>query len=262
MKIEQFKEMKLQGKKISVVTCYDFWSAKLINKTPINCILVGDTLAMVMHGFETTVFATVDMMVMHLNAVVKGAPKKWIIADMPFLSYRQHFSKTMDNVQQLMQTGAHGVKLEGCQGNLKLIEYLCESGIPVFGHLGLTPQSIHQLGGFKVQGQNPHSAQTILKEAQQLEQAGCTALFLECIPRGLSQQISQTLTIPTIGIGAGLEVDGQVLVLQDMLGLQPEFKARFYKPFLNGAVLIEKALTEFDAQVKQKQFPCERHSYA
>ena len=253
--------MKAQQEKISMVTCYDHWSAKLIAKTNIDCILVGDSLAMVMHGHDTTLPATIDLIELHLKAVTKGNQKQLIIADMPFLSYRRDLNHTMDAVQRFMQAGAHAIKLEGAAGNLETINHIVESGVPVMGHIGLTPQAIHQLGGFKVQGKEDTTANKIILQAEQLQSAGCFALVLECIPSDIAKTITENLTIPTIGIGAGAETDGQVLVLQDLLGFNTDFKAKFVKTYLNGAELISNALNAYDQEVKQHDFPTEQHSY-
>ena len=173
MKIQDFKAYKNEGRKISMVTCYDHWSARIINTTEIDCVLVGDSLAMVMHGHPTTINATTAMMALHTAAVVRGATEKFIVADLPFLSYRKSLSENMNAVEQLMQAGAHALKLEGARGNLELVRHIVDSGVPVMGHLGLTPQSIHQLGGFKVQGRGQKEYLDVVQDAQALEEAGC-----------------------------------------------------------------------------------------
>lgn len=259
--IHFFKQKKSSGEKISMVTCYDHWSAKLINSTPIDCILVGDSLAMVMHGHPSTLPATVDLMALHTQAVVRGAPQKFIVGDLPFLSYRKDLASNMDAIAKLMTAGAHAVKLEGARGNLDFVRHVVESGVPVMGHLGLTPQSIHQIGGFQVQGRSNNQFQQILDDAVALEKAGCFALVLECVPVALAKEITATLNIPTIGIGAGLGTDGQVLVLQDMLGMNPDFKPKFLRTYLNGGDLIREALTRYHAEVVGQTFPSEKESY-
>ena len=249
-------------KKLSMVTCYDAWSAQLISQTSIDCVLVGDSLSMVMHGHATTLPATTNMMALHTAAVARGLVKKLLIADLPFLSYRQDLGTNVINAGKVMRAGAHAVKLEGARGNLELIRHLVDSGIPAMGHLGLTPQSFHQLGGYKVQGQNHAEYERILQEALDLEKAGCFSVVLECVPSPLAAQITRELKIPTIGIGAGVETDGQVLVLHDLLGLNEGFKPKFLRTFLNGAELVKKALNDYDAEVKAQSFPSAKESYS
>lgn len=261
MSVLDFQKMKQTKQKISMVTCYDYWSAKIIEQSDIDCILVGDSGAMVMHGYPTTVQATVALMTTHIHAVVKGAGNKFIIGDMPFLSYRTSLSKTMQAVREIMQAGAHAIKLEGAEGNLETIKHIVNSGVPVMGHLGLTPQAVHQLGGFRVQGKQQDAAEKILQDALAMERAGCFAVVLECIPAKLAGQITQQLTIPTIGIGAGCETDGQVLVLQDLLGMSDEFKPKFLKRYMHGCELIKNALNTYNEEVKKQLFPDDNHSY-
>ncbi|HEV2524205.1 MAG TPA: 3-methyl-2-oxobutanoate hydroxymethyltransferase, partial [Gammaproteobacteria bacterium] len=219
MNIHDFQKMKLNNHKITMVTCYDHWSAQIISKSQIDSILVGDSLAMTMYGHATTLPATVNLMAKHIEAVAKGAPNKFIVGDMPFCSYRKGLAESMKAVEKIMRAGAQAIKLEGAEGNLDLIQHIVQSGIPVMGHIGLTPQSIHTLGGFKVQGKNQTAAEKIKLHAKQLEDAGCFAVVLECMPTTVAQQITDSLNIPTIGIGAGPYTSGQILVLQDMLGM-------------------------------------------
>jgi 3-methyl-2-oxobutanoate hydroxymethyltransferase len=254
-KATDFEKMKKDGLPISVITCYDYWSAKIINQSNIDMILVGDSLAMVMHGHKNTIPATVDLMVTHTESVLRGATDKFIVTDLPFLSYRKGMSQAIDVVHRVMEAGAHAVKLEGAAGNLELIAHLVESGIPVMGHVGLVPQSVHRLGGFKTQGITDENAEYILESAISLEKAGCFSIVLECIPATLGQTITNKLKIPTIGIGAGPHVSGQVLVLHDLLGLNDEFKPKFAKQYLNGLDLIKCALNDFDDEVKKGAFP-------
>lgn len=260
MKITDLQLFKKRDQKISMVTCYDYWSAAIIANTEIDCVLVGDSLAMVMHGHDSTVPATVDLMATHIKAVSKGAKEQLIIGDMPFLSYQKSLESTMQSVEKIMQSGAHAIKLEG-EDHLNMIEPIVRSGVSVFGHLGLTPQSSHTLGGFKVQGKDKMSRQKIIEQAKRLEDKGCVALVLECVPRFLAKEITDMLSIPTIGIGAGPYVDGQVLVLQDMLGLTQGFKAKFLKQYLNGHQLIQQALETYHQEVKCGLYPSEQQSY-
>lgn len=261
MSLTDFIKMKQSGRKISMITCYDFWSARLLNQSSVDCILVGDSAAMIMHGHDTTLPASLEMMALHCAAVSKGATDKFIVGDLPFLSFRKSLTSNMNAVERLMKTGIQAVKLEGASGNLKLIKHLVESGVPVMGHLGLTPQSIHQLGGFRVQGRDLDSARLLERQAAELQEHGCFSLVLECVPSKLSETITKNLVIPTIGIGAGPNTDGQVLVLQDMLGLNQGFKPKFLRQFLNGSELIISAVNQYDQKVKQHGFPDLNESY-
>ncbi len=258
-----FANMKARHEKITMLTCYDYTSARIVAETDIDCILVGDSACMTMHGFGSTLPATIEMMALHTTAVARGAPHKFILGDLPFLSYRQSLSKNVNAVKTLIQAGAHAVKLEGAIGNLKLISHLVSSGVPVMGHLGLTPQSVHAFGGYKVQGKTL-SAQARLKEgAKALEEAGCFALVLECIPALLASEVTQSLHIPTIGIGAGAGTDGQVLVFQDLLGLHlPGDKIpKFVKAYIAGQTLMHEGIQAYIHEVKTGVFPNHEHTY-
>jgi 3-methyl-2-oxobutanoate hydroxymethyltransferase len=261
MKIHDFQKKKLQKEKISMVTCYDYWSAQIISESDVDCILVGDSLSMVMHGFKSTVSATMDMMVFHTEAVSRGAKDTFLIGDLPFLSYRKGLRENVESVLKIMQAGAHAIKLEGAKGNLDLIEHLVASGVPVMGHLGLTPQSINTLGGYKVQGKEKERAKEITQNATDLEKAGCFSLVLECVPSSLAKEITESLHIPTIGIGAGPDVSGQVLVLHDLLGLNSDVKPKFLKKYYNGSEQILHALNSFSHEVKEKLYPAQEHCY-
>lgn len=255
MNVLDFQRMKETHQKISMVTCYDYWSAQIIEQSAIDCILVGDSAAMVMHGHPTTIPAHIEMMVQHTQAVCRGAPNKFIIGDLPFCSYRKGLTSSMDAVDKIMKAGSHAIKLEGAQGNFDLIQHIVLSGVPVMGHLGLTPQSVNALGGFKVQGQNEKAIQQLFADAKSLQEAGCFAIVLECIPYLLAKQLTETLMVPTIGIGAGPFTSGQVLVFQDMLGLQPNTKLKFVKRYLQGFDLIKKSLNQYNEDVKSSVFP-------
>ncbi|OGT35070.1 MAG: 3-methyl-2-oxobutanoate hydroxymethyltransferase [Gammaproteobacteria bacterium RIFCSPHIGHO2_12_FULL_37_14] len=261
MNIFNFYEMKKNAEKISMVTCYDYTSARILAKTSVNCLLVGDSVAMTMHGYKDTLSATLDMMCFHTKAVSRGAENKFILGDLPFLSYRKSLSKNVSAAQALMQAGANAVKLECASGNLELIKHLTESGIPVMGHIGLTPQCIHVLGGYKVQGKSHESAAQLKEDACRLQEAGCFGLVLECIPALLAQDITQLLSIPTIGIGAGPYTDGQVLVFQDLLGLNMDFKPKFVKRFLDGDEQFIKGIESYIAEIKNGNFPENEHCY-
>lgn len=259
--ILDFQKKKINKQKITMVTGYDFTFAKIIQKTNVDCILVGDSLAQVMHGHSTTLKATAQLMALHTAAVVRGLPNKFVIADMPFLSTRKGLKHMMDCVELVMKAGAHSIKIEGADGHLSFIPHIVQSGVPVMGHLGLTPQSIHQLGGPKIQGRKLEQATKILNDALALENAGCFAVVLECIPSALAAEITAALKIPTIGIGAGVDTDGQVLVLQDMLGMNPDFHPKFLKKYLNGSELITKAINTYVTDVETKNFPTLEHAY-
>lgn len=261
MNINDYKKYKQEGKKISLVTSYDYWSAALIEQTDVDSILVGDSLAMVSHGFTSTLPADINLMALHTAAVRRGAPKKFIIADMPFLSHRKSLDSVLDSVGKLMQAGANAVKIEGVQGVENTISYIVESGVPVMGHLGLTPQSFNSFGGFKLQSKTEEAVEQLIKDAKKLEELGCFAIVLECIPDSAAKKVSELLSIPTIGIGAGKDTDGQVLVLQDMLGLTTGYTPKFVRKFIDGSNLIKTALNEYDEGVKSKSFPEEGESY-
>lgn len=244
-----------------MVTCYDAWSAKILNETDVDCILVGDSLAVVMHGFDSTVHATVEMMVLHTAAVARGAPDKFIIADMPFMSCSKGVETALATVQELVQAGANAVKIEGADHQLPIIERIVEAGVPVMGHLGLTPQSIHNLGGHRVQGKNQEGGKKIMKQARLLEQAGCFSIVLECVPNKLGDCVSKSMSIPTIGIGAGPYTDGQVLVLQDLLGADPDFSPKFLRRYSNIHEVISGSVQNFHQDVTGREFPAREESY-
>lgn len=259
--ILEFQEAKKESRKISMITCYDYTFARLVAESNIDCILVGDSLAMTMHGHKTTLNANVNLMALHTAAVVRGAPEKFIIGDLPFMSYRKNLSNNMTAAEKIMKAGAHAVKLEGVEGNLKLITHLVQSGVPVMGHIGLTPQSVHQLGGFKVQGRNEKAQKKLQEQALALQDAGAFSVVLECVPSSIAQVITSSLEIPTIGIGAGVDCDGQVLVLQDMLGMNKDFQPKFVKKYLQGFDLITEAFNHFHGEVIHGDFPTAKESY-
>ncbi|HEX4044052.1 MAG TPA: 3-methyl-2-oxobutanoate hydroxymethyltransferase [Gammaproteobacteria bacterium] len=261
MNIFDFYKKKQLGEKISMMTCYDYTSARILAETAIDCLLVGDTLAMTMHGFPTTLSATIDIMQLHTAAVCRGASNKFIIGDLPFLSYRKSISKNVSAAQTLMQAGAQALKLECASGNTKLIKHLTESGIPMMGHLGLTPQSLHSLGGYKVQGKTVESIERIKSDALLLQEAGCFALVLECVPIQVAKAITESLTIPTIGIGAGPFTDGQVLVFQDLLGLTTELHPKFVKKFMDGQQQVKQSVAAYVQAIQSGGFPEHEHCY-
>lgn len=259
--ILDFASKKNKKEKISMVTCYDYSFAKIVAESKVDTILVGDSLAQVIHGYPNTLHATIEMMALHTAAVARGAGNKFIVADMPFMSTRKGLETAMNDVQKLMVAGAHAVKIENADGHAELIKHIVESGVPVMGHLGLTPQSIHQLGGPKIQGRSQTSADKLLHDALIMQQAGCFSLVLECIPSVLAEKVTQSLAIPTIGIGAGSGTDGQVLVLQDMLGMNPEFNPKFLKKFATEHGHILTALNQYADEVTTVTFPKPENGY-
>jgi 3-methyl-2-oxobutanoate hydroxymethyltransferase len=261
MNVLDFQKMKNASRKISMVTCYDYSSARAVADSNIDCVLVGDSLAMVMHGHPTTLSATTAMMALHTAAVARGAPTKFIVTDLPFLSYRKGLKDAMDSVQELMSAGAHAVKLEGVRGHADIVRHIVESGVPVMGHLGLTPQSINLLGGMKVQARTDTAVEILAGQARELEEAGCFSLVLECVPSEAARKVTDLLKIPTIGIGAGPNVNGQVLVYQDVLGLNPGFKPKFLRVYANTFGVIQAALNAYDRDVKDGSFPSDSESY-
>lgn len=261
MTVLDFAKKKLNKEKFSMVTCYDFWSAQILNKSSVDCILVGDSAAMIMHGHDSTLPMDIKTMVLHVSAVKKGAPNKFIVADMPFLTHRKGTKYAMDCVEQLMRAGANAVKIEAQPGHEKIIKHIVESGVPVMGHVGLIPQSVHQLGGYKIQGKDTSSSLRLLALSKVLEEVGCFALVTECIPETLAKKITMQLQIPTIGIGSGNETDGQVLVLQDLLGCQNGFQPKFVRNFTNLHDIILSAVNEYHNTVAEKAFPSSKEIY-
>jgi 3-methyl-2-oxobutanoate hydroxymethyltransferase len=238
-----------------MVTCYDYTFARLLSNSPIDGILVGDSAAMVMQGHPSTLSASMELMRLHTEAVVRGATGKFIVADMPFLSFRKGMTAALDSASILMVAGAHTVKIEGVDGHEDVIQRMVQSGIPVMGHVGLQPHSVHAYGGFRVQGRCSDSARSIARQATALEELGVFAIVLECVPTDLARDISAGLRIPTIGIGAGAGCDGQILVLQDLLGMNSDFRPKFARPFFDGERCVLEALASFDQAVKAGTFP-------
>ena len=261
MNVLDFQACKARREKIVMLTCYDYTSARIVQDSDVDVILVGDSAAMVMHGYGTTIPADIEMMCRHIESVSRGTKNKFIVGDMPFLSFRQSRTDNMRAVASVMKAGAHAVKLEGIEGNAETIAHIVKSGVPVMGHLGLTPQSVNQLGGFRVQGRGEKASENLKKEALACERAGCFALVLECVPEALAAEITQLLAIPTIGIGAGARTDGQVLVMQDLLGLSSDFKPKFVRSYLDGKRLWRDAFNAYASDVKSGQFPAADESY-
>ena len=259
--INDFIEAKEKKEKITMVSTYDYWSAMLCQEAGVDSILVGDSVGMVVQGKETTLPVTVDEMIYHAKAVKKGAPDTFIVVDMPFLSYQVSKEQAVENAGRILkETGCQAVKVEGGEEIAPVIEKMISSGIPVMGHLGLTPQSVHALGGYKVQGKTKEQQRKIIKDAQILQNIGVFSIVLEVIPSTLAKEITDILEIPTIGIGAGKDTDGQVLVFQDMIGIF-EKSPKFVKRYLEGGKLIKEALTKFNEEVKKGIFPDNEHTY-
>lgn len=261
MNINDFQIMREQNRKITMLTCYDYIMASIAANTNIDCLLVSDDVATVMHGYPTTVNATLPMMVMHTEAVARGAGNKFVIAAMPFLSYRKGLKATMDAVAALMQAGAHAIILERLEGNEQLIRHIVDSGVPVMGHLGLTQQSINQLGGHKVLGRTEDSAKALIEHAKGLQAAGCFAILLECISAQLAKEITEQITIPTLGLGAGVEVSGQLQDIWDVLGCYQALRPKYVKKYLEGTEEIQRALNKYDDDVKMAEFPTKDESF-
>jgi len=257
-----FARFKAESRKISMVTAYDAWSARLVAHSRVDAVLVGDSAAMVMHGHPSTLPATVAVMALHTRAVAQSAAGKFITTDLPFLSFRKGIAAAMTAVGVLMRHGAQAVKLEGVDGHEDVVAHIVGSGVPVMGHIGLTPQSVHQLGGFRVQGRDDEAAARLTRQAHRLEELGCFALVLECVPAGLAAGITAALRIPTIGIGAGAGTDGQILVLQDLWGVDTSRAPRFVRRYIDGEHLLTDALDRYDADVKSARFPGVDESYS
>ncbi len=270
MNLTKLQEMAATGEKIAMLTCYDATFAKLMEATGLDILLVGDSLGMVLQGFDNTLQVSMAAMVYHTEMVARGCQNAYIMADMPYGSYENNPQAAYRNAAKLIAAGAHMVKLEGGGAMSDTARYLAERDIPVCAHLGFTPQSVHQLGGYKIQGKTEDSAQQILKDAALMCDAGVSLVLLEMLPAALAKQITETISVPTIGIGAGINCSGQVLVLHDLLGIYTgvatknpsEFKSpRFVKNFLIETNSIQQAIANYVAEVKNKTFPAIKHSY-
>ena len=253
--IPDFQKRKAAGQPITMATCYDAATAKILNGTSVDSILVGDSCAMVVHGFDSTVHATVDMLATHTASVRRGAPDKVIVADMPFLSYRKGLVESTEAAAKLMRAGANAIKIERCRGNLELIQSLVEAGVPVMGHLGLTPQAVNEFGGFKIQAKTDQAAETLIREAKELELAGCFSIVLECVPAHVAEETTKALKIPTIGIGCGPSTSGQVLVINDLLGMDSDFHPKFARRYANLSVVIADSVEAYCEDTRSRSFP-------
>ena len=257
-----FQQAKKEGTRLSMLTAYDYSTAKLVDAAGINSILVGDSLGNTILGYEDTLSVTMEDMIHHTAAVARGAKNALVIGDMPFMSYQASVYDAVVNAGRLMKEGrANAVKLEGGASVCEQIKAIVGASIPVCAHIGLTPQSINAFGGFKVQGKGERQAQQLLDDARRVQEAGAFAVVLEGIPALLAQKITDTLDIPTIGIGAGAGCDGQVLVYQDMLGMFTDFKPKFVKHFANVGEIMTEAFKTFDQEVKEGVFPAQEHTY-
>jgi len=261
--INQIKEMKQKGEKIAMLTAYDYTTAKIIDEIGIPLILVGDSLGMVVLGYESTIPVTMDEMLHHTKAVVRGTKQAMVIGDMPFMTYHISLDEALRNAARFIQeAGAQAVKLEGGVTVAETVSRIVNCGIPVMGHIGLTPQSIHQFGGFKVQGRTPEAATRLVKDAQALEQAGAFAIVLETVPAPLATLITQKVGIPTIGIGAGIGCDGQVQVINDILGSFADFVPKHAKQYAKLVDIMSSAIAEYYEEVKAGSFPTDKQSFA
>ena len=257
------QEMKRNGERIPMITAYDYPTARLVDEAGIPMILVGDSLGMAVLGYDSTLPVTMEDMLHHIKAVARGTQRALIVGDMPFMSYQSDVPTAIRNAGRLLQEGgAQTVKLEGGEAVAETVRRIVECGIPVMGHIGLTPQSVNQLGGYKVQGKTPKAAARLLRDAQALEEAGAFAVVLETVPAPLGRLISQRLSIPTIGIGAGVDCDGQVQVVHDMLGLFTDFLPRHAKRYALLAETTSEAVGRYAQEVREGTFPTERESFS
>jgi 3-methyl-2-oxobutanoate hydroxymethyltransferase len=261
--INDIKEMKQKGEKISMLTSYDYSTAKIVDEVGIPLILVGDSLGMVVLGYETTLPVTMEVMLHHTKAVVRGTEHAMIIGDMPFMTYHVSVEDCLRNAARFIQEAdAQAIKLEGGVTVAEKVRKVVECGIPVMGHIGLTPQSVHQLGGHRVQGRTSDAAARLLEDARALEEAGAFSIVLETVPAQLASLITQKTSIPIIGIGAGIGCDGQVQIINDILGSFTDFVPRHAKQYAKLADIIRDAITEYDKEVKAGTFPTEKHSFS
>ncbi len=257
------RRMKAEGRPITMLTAYDYSMAKMVDDAGIDMILVGDSLGNVMLGYDSTLPVTVEDMIHHVKAVCRGVSRAMVVADLPFMSYEVSVEEALRNAGRfLKETSASSVKLEGGQEVAGTVRAIVDAGIPVVGHLGLTPQSVHQMGGYRVQGKDESSAKKLISDAKVLEEAGAFCIVLECVPSPLAKLVTESLNIPTIGIGAGPCCDGQVLVIHDMLGLYPRPAPKFVKKYVNLSENIAGALKQYKEEVVSRAFPGPEHSFS
>ena len=262
MKVPEFQRRKRAGKKLILVTAYDALFTRLVESAGIEAILVGDSLGMVVQGKKDTLSVTMEDMLYHTRLVAGAAERALVIADMPFLSYQVSVEEAVRNAGRLLQVGAAAVKVEGGEAVVDRVRAMTRFGIPVMGHVGMTPQSVHQYGGYKVQGKERSGAEALVADAKLLEAAGAFAVVLEAIPADLAKQVTEALTVPTIGIGAGPHCDGQILVLYDLLGLFDEFVPRYVKPYAHLKADALQALRRYKEEVENGKFPSDEESYS
>jgi 3-methyl-2-oxobutanoate hydroxymethyltransferase len=263
VRIPDLRQRKARGQKIAMLTAYDASMARLLDRAGVDILLVGDSLGMVVEGHETTIPVTLDAMVHHTAAVVRGTRRALVIADMPFLTYQVSTEETLRNAGRLIQeAGAAGVKLEGGANVAPVVERLAACGIPAMGHIGLTPQSVHRLGGYRMAGKTEQEADTLVRDARALESAGAFAVVLECMPNAVAARITSEVGIPTIGIGAGLHCDGQVLVSYDAFGLTPDFIPSFVKQYAKLGDAMVSAAKQYVADVREGRFPASERAAA
>ncbi len=261
--INALRKMKQAGERITMLTAYDASFARLLDRAGTDVLLVGDSLGMVFQGHDSTLPVTMDQMVYHCAAVRRGVTRAHLVGDMPFGSYQASADEAVKNAVRIAaEGGAESVKLEGGAEYAEVIQRIVRAGVPVMGHIGLTPQSVHKLGGYVVQGRSEEKAARLLADAKALEAAGCYSIILEMMPAELSAEIARSVSIPVIGIGAGAGCDGQVLVIYDLLGMNPDFSPRFVKKYLDLGVLIRDAVTRYNDEVKHGTFPAEEHSFS
>lgn len=261
--VTTLQKQKVQGDKITMLTCYDYSMARLMDESGINVLLIGDSLGQVMLGYDDTLPVTMEDMLHHTKAVSRGAKEAFVLADMPFMSYQTSVYDAVVNAGRLVKEGhANGVKLEGGASVCEQIRAIVDASIPVCAHLGLTPQSVNAFGGFKVQGKNEAAARKLIEDAKKVEEAGAFMLVLECVPAKLAEIITKSLSIPTIGIGAGAGCDGQVLVYQDMLAMFSDFTPKFVRRFADVGSMMKQAFADYSSAVKDMEFPAKEHTFA
>ncbi len=259
--VHTLRKMKAEGQKITMLTCYEASFAALMDAAGVEVLLVGDSLGMTVQGHDSTLPVRLTDMVYHTRAVARGASQAMVLADLPFGAYQQSKEQAFAAAAELMAAGAHMVKLEGGVWMAETTEFLHLRGIPVCAHIGLTPQSVHAFGGYRVQGKGDDGARALLQDAKAHEQAGASMVLMECVPAALAKQVTDSIACPTIGIGAGVDCDGQVLVMHDMLGVYPGKKARFVKDFMQGQSSIQAAVAAYVAAVKDQSFPAAEHTF-
>jgi len=260
--VTTLQQMKQEKKKITMLTSYDYPVTRLLDAAGVDVLLVGDSAGNVVSGYATTLPVTMDEMLYHTRAVARGTERALVVGDMPFMSYQTSIEEARRNAGRFLKEGGAGaVKLEGGRNMEEVIRAIVDIDIPVMAHIGLTPQSVHRMGGFKVQGRDETQRKQLLEDARAVERAGAFSVVMECVPAGLAREITETLTIPTIGIGAGLDCDGQVLVIHDVLGLLKGFRPKFVKQYVNMQEIVDRAVKEFIDEVRQGTFPGKQHTF-